>query len=467
MWFYGPAGAGKSAIARSIAELCAKRGWLAASFFFSRTTEGCNDSSRLIPTLVWQLIQSIPAIRETVVTSLENDPTILSLTPATQMKSLIIDPLNKVPKEELLKYPRLVIIDGLDECLPANSEIKERLSAKSQLDVLKFVSDLLGELDTPLYFLISSRPNLEIRERFTSRPLSPSADLLSLEDDRQSTNDIHTFLVSSFNEMRRQHYLPESWPKEADVIALVEKASGQFIYADTVIRYIRGHHGHENRLKAVLNLQLFHSKDSPFTMLDALLHQIFRSIKPDMIETVMEILGALMYIKNFPFRKLSHLVPFFGYQPGELVSIMGDLLSLVDVPDHPEGTIKVYHASLPDFLQNPSRSKQFYLDPSVIYVKLARRCTEGDSLRRFPSHPTISPYAYLTIYFECINRAIFTEQLGNLLLDFSIWTALGDFQMIFDPVFGQESMELMGIIRQEVRGQSHIFIFKWLTSSCL
>ena len=37
MWLYGPAGAGKSAIAQTIAELCHARHLLLASFFFSRT----------------------------------------------------------------------------------------------------------------------------------------------------------------------------------------------------------------------------------------------------------------------------------------------------------------------------------------------------------------------------------------------------------------------------------------------
>jgi hypothetical protein len=468
LWLYGPAGAGKSAIAQTVAELCEKLGLLAASFFFSRTVEGCSDSSRLVATLAWQLINLIPEIRETVLASLESDPTILSLTPAAQMKALIIDPLNKVSKEELLKRPRFVIIDGLDECLPTTSQIKEHLPAKSQLDILEIVLDSLHKINTPLYFLIASRPNREIREKFTSFPLKFFTYPLSLEDDPQSTDDIRSFLISSFNDMRRQDgYLPRSWPREAEITALVEKASGQFIYADTVIRYVRGHHGHEERLKTVLNIRPSYTKDSPFAMLDALLHQIFQSVREDAIEKIMEVLGALIFIKSYQFQKLSCLEPFFDYRPRELASVMGDVLSLVYVPENADGSIKIYHASLPDFLQDRSRSKAFYLDPSATYVKLARRCTQGDLLRRFPSHETISPYAYLTIYVECINRAIFTKQLGDLLLSFSIWTAPGEFQMLFDPVFGEESMNLMGIIRQEVRAQLHIFVLKWLNPPVL
>jgi hypothetical protein len=118
LWVYSPAGAGKSAITReTIAELCVEVNLLAAGFFFSRTVAGRNDSSRLGATLTWQLIQSIPEIREHVLASLERDPTIVSRTLATQMKALIIDPLNMLSKEILNQRPRFIIIDGLDECI--------------------------------------------------------------------------------------------------------------------------------------------------------------------------------------------------------------------------------------------------------------------------------------------------------------------------------------------------------------
>jgi len=37
MWLYGAAGAGKSAIAHTLAEICDKDGWLRATFFFWKT----------------------------------------------------------------------------------------------------------------------------------------------------------------------------------------------------------------------------------------------------------------------------------------------------------------------------------------------------------------------------------------------------------------------------------------------
>ena len=146
LWMYGPAGAGKSAITQTIAELC--EGLLGASFFFSRTAEGRSDSSRLIATITWQLIQVIPEIREIILDLLERDPTLFTRTQAAQTKNLIVDPLNAVPKEILEDRPRLIIIDGLDECFPP----------ESQQEILKLIADSVHQLFIPLYFLIASRP---------------------------------------------------------------------------------------------------------------------------------------------------------------------------------------------------------------------------------------------------------------------------------------------------------------------
>ena len=63
LWLYGPAGAGKSAIAQTIAELLEEAGFLAAAFFFSRNAVGRNDKAPLVATLVYQLVKSVPEIR--------------------------------------------------------------------------------------------------------------------------------------------------------------------------------------------------------------------------------------------------------------------------------------------------------------------------------------------------------------------------------------------------------------------
>ena len=410
LWMYGPAGAGKSAIAQSIAELC--EALLAASFFFSRTAHGRNDHSMLVATIVWQLIKSIPEIREIVLSALEYDPTLLSQTPATQMKALIVDPMNQVPMDLLAERSRLVIIDGLDECFPP----------ESQDDILDILSTSLRDLKTPLYFLIASRPHTNIRYAFSSDAFRSIMRTLPLEHDYQSTQDIRHYLTSSFGEIRRKHaYLPSSWPKADDIEVLVEKSSGQFIYAATVIRYIaRGHHGHEKRLDIVLKLRLPDNSAAPFAMLDALYLQIFRSVG-DEIEKVKEILGALVFLK-VDINKLEVLENFFSYRPGELASIMGDMHALVCIPDSRSESVKIYHASLPDFLLDPTRSQSFHLHAASVYLNLAQQCITRVDKDGSPAQW----YIYAKVFSECIfaSKSPFTVEVNKFLMKFTIWDSL-------------------------------------------
>ena len=78
LWLYGPAGAGKSAIAQTIAELLEEAGLLAAAFFFSRNAARRNDKTPLVATLVYQLVKSIPEIRAHVLEALEEDLALFS-----------------------------------------------------------------------------------------------------------------------------------------------------------------------------------------------------------------------------------------------------------------------------------------------------------------------------------------------------------------------------------------------------
>jgi len=164
LWLYGPAGAGKSAIAQTIAELLEELGLLAAAFFFSRNAAGRNDKTRLVPTLVYQLVKFIPEIRAHVLEVLEQDPALFSYSVEAQIQALIVKPLNAAANEEalaaiLLSRPRLIILDGLDECY----------TTSAQTQILNSLSTATKHLQIPLFFLIASRPEQDIRQSFNDQ----------------------------------------------------------------------------------------------------------------------------------------------------------------------------------------------------------------------------------------------------------------------------------------------------------
>jgi hypothetical protein len=376
LWLYGPAGAGKSAIAQTIAELLEKLGLLAAAFFFSRNAAGRNDKTRLVPTLVYHLIKSIPEIRAHVLDAVEQDPAIFSCSIDTQIQALIVKPLNAAANEKtlapiLLSRPRLIILDGLDECSPASA----------QTQILNALSTAARDLHIPLFFLVASRPEQDIRQSFNDQNTLGSLSFsIALDDTYRPDDDIRVFLRSTFDEIKRNHpsraHLPPSWPSLEDIRRVVEKSSGQFIFASTVAKYVNSHrHWPPDRLNIIF-AKSKPGQETPFAELDSLYHLILSSVA-----NAEKLQYVLMFLVLRPFwhsgvflKQTTTLVEkFLFYRPGEIDMILTDLHSIIYVPPWNETSeLRFFHASLPDFLLDRSRSMDLFLDQGAAYAKLTR-----------------------------------------------------------------------------------------------
>jgi len=119
MWMYGPAGAGNSAIARTIAEMCDEEILLLASFFLSKNDPSRSTVKPLVATIVYQIILNLADTQDAILGAIERDPLIFSKSLAVQVKSLIAVPLQQLAEagffNESTSRP-LVVIDGVDEC---------------------------------------------------------------------------------------------------------------------------------------------------------------------------------------------------------------------------------------------------------------------------------------------------------------------------------------------------------------
>ncbi|KDR74805.1 hypothetical protein GALMADRAFT_29862, partial [Galerina marginata CBS 339.88] len=236
MWLYGPAGSGKSAIARSIAELCAKEGILVASYFFSRFDSTRNHWRSLIATIAYQASLCFPDIRDRIIGTIEHDPLIFTRSLHSQILSLLIEPLQEYMDSgySIPTTPaRVVIIDGLDECEDRNSQVK----------ILEAISKSLQQHHLPLIFLIASRPEPDITGAFGFGYLSQVSTRNPLDDNYLPSEDIRLFLHDKFSEMKNFHpfhaQIPPAWPSEDALRTLVNKSSGQFIYASTVVKFVK------------------------------------------------------------------------------------------------------------------------------------------------------------------------------------------------------------------------------------
>ena len=373
MWLYGPAGAGKSAIAQSIAELCHKSNLLAASFFFSRTAVGRSDESRLIPTLVYQLCLSMPVIRKYVEDTIERDPMVLSRSLEAQVSSLMVDPLRRAlldvkDARSLHSGPKLIIIDGLDECG----------TAKVQRYILSVLVTAVQEISLPISFLVASRPEQIIRDAFRAEPLVSVTKQLALDDSYRPDDDIKLFFRSKFDDIKQNHplrdLLPPEWPSDSELDRLVQKSSGQFIYASTVMKYLDSpHHWPTDRLDIIFGLSN-PGIDTPFAELDALYVHIFSTVKN--ISRALEILSLLLLTRTDMEITPQLLENLFLLRHGDIYIILSDLHSVIDVPapaaDRASSVIRIFHASLGDFLLDKSRSTKLYIDTGNAHATLTR-----------------------------------------------------------------------------------------------
>src|SRR6188768_1054400 len=96
MWLYGAAGAGKSAIARTMSEILHARRQLLATFFFSRADSSRNNIKSVIPTLAYKITLAVPEARPRIVAVIESDPLVFHSTFAHQLQQLILEPLHQL-----------------------------------------------------------------------------------------------------------------------------------------------------------------------------------------------------------------------------------------------------------------------------------------------------------------------------------------------------------------------------------
>lgn len=367
LWLHGPAGAGKSSICQTIAEICRDIDDLAASFFFD---QGDNERA-LIPTIAYQIAQSANVMKKHISTAVLKDPLqIFSKSLPTQMRELIVQPLNHVSNESIL--PRLLLMDGLDQCRPEDS----------QENILQALYIAVKSGSFPLCILLSSRNEPHILDAFEGH-LRDFTRVIALDEKYEPDKDIATYLRSSFTSIQRKHRhnrsltSMSSWPSDSTLQTLVSRASGQFIYAATIIRFVDvRHQSPSQRLEIALGLSELHGDLdglSPFAQLDKLYQEIFREVFD--IRLTLRILGTVLLLQS-PIC-LKDLEDLLGLQSGESEIALSKLHSVINISDSPDSLLKgrfvyFYHESLKDFLFDARRSGIYHIDCDAVHRDLAQ-----------------------------------------------------------------------------------------------
>ncbi|KAF5322522.1 hypothetical protein D9619_000181 [Psilocybe cf. subviscida] len=383
-WLYGPAGAGKSAIAQTIAEKLHARRQLTASFFFSRASGSTSRGAEtdLVATLAHQLSQTVPATQPHIAAAVRQNPLVFDLALRDQVDALIVAPLIAVSNTHTssgTQRPGVIIVDGLDECR------KEHDAQKRVVDAL-----ILGLRRIPHHthkLIITSRPEHNIVSIFNNHD-EKLVRRMELDNRWNPNDDIRTFLNAAFADIRRTHFYFQShpvdkmWPGPKTVETLVRRSSGQFIYASVVLKYIKSEENYNPVTRLATILQLNNNEDRPYAELDALYHYIFSQIRG--VEEVLTILSLeRMYHKSYwgsgALPLDTFLSEFIGVNMDEIKFRLLPLVSLLIWEGDYKGDygkIHYMHASLPDFLLDPSRSDTFCMNTPSIATRIVRQATE-------------------------------------------------------------------------------------------
>ncbi|KAF9552542.1 hypothetical protein CPC08DRAFT_269092 [Agrocybe pediades] len=367
LWLKGGAGAGKSAIARSVAERCSDEGLLLGTFFFGAADPTRNHVEKLVATLSSQISIVLPEFRDTVAAFIEDDPLIFDRSIKTQFSTLIVRPLSSVLANRpaaSTATPRLIIIDGLDECSAINS----------QRDLLLALHEVTS-ITTLIRFLICSRPESHLNNTFSLPHMAPVIHKIFLDDDDfVASKDIRVYLVDKFRQIKEGHSfrqrLPDPWPTPKTVETLVDRSSGHFIYAATVIRYVESpRHRPDQRLDAIFQLRP-PFKDLPFTELDALYRLIIS--KAENLDTVLDIMVfSMLYGADSECQSIEAILQL---EEGSVEVLLADLRSIVAISgDSNSPYVEFLHKSLYDFLSEPQRAGDLYRDLSRAHLSHVAR----------------------------------------------------------------------------------------------
>ena len=381
VWLTGAAGAGKSAISNTIAERCDEEGRLLASFFFGLTDPSRNNVRMFFPTIAYQLCLALPQMRDSIVAAVERDPLLLRKSLSVQFNALVAEPLFYLLNHGMFdarNHPSCIVIDGLDECI----------DRKSRCELLEILSGATTRLHLPLVFLVASRPEHDIVTLFESTTLKSISKRLYLDVRYLPDRDVELYLRDKFADIKKNHpsscAIPPQWPSEKNVKNLVSKASGQFIYATTVIKYVSStRHNPMRRLERIFSLHSDH-KDLPFAELDMLYMHILSGVED--IERVLQILG--FFRLNDGYWNKDYVLIMLQSNIEDILPLFTDLSCLLEIQLFSNGStecmfIDVLHASFMDFLCDRSRSGKLYLD-----------------LSRWKSH-------YLAVAFGQLSRELF------------------------------------------------------------
>ncbi|TFK61470.1 hypothetical protein BDN72DRAFT_965145 [Pluteus cervinus] len=344
----GWAGTGKTTIAQTLAEYWAKQGQLAGSFFFSRSSEERSETPNVSSTILHQFLQTLGA---------DVDVGRLSSFGATWYA--LVDVLASTSHS--LPLPMVIVIDGLDECR----------YTYQQINLLRDILESLDKLGSSIKFLVCCRPERHLEDLFDefTPKLGPSYRI-HLGQSAEDNDDIRTFFRVSFDRICQHRRKDDAmslkdglWPTQEEVEGLVDRASGQFIFAATTVRFVDDET--EDPVE-MLNL-VMELRTPSFAAIDqlylAILSRVGKRLDENKksLELQQMMQNLILHVNHEPSSSLT--IAEFWFEKEVTVNILVKHFQALLVRNSQDSDILIQfrHKSFHDFLARPSAPHSFSL----------------------------------------------------------------------------------------------------------
>ncbi|KAF7346284.1 WD-REPEATS-REGION domain-containing protein [Mycena sanguinolenta] len=330
----GPAGSGKSTIAKTVAaRLEEEKKLLAASFFFSRDYAERKEIKYLSSTLAHQLADYNPKFRDLLVTLLKDDHSrLVHADPKEQFQKMVVELLAKMPPSQT---PWVICLDALDECGKDHGKI-----------LLYWLSDAISNIPVHIWFFLTGRPEICHSLTFNLSGLCRYNNIEAINSEI-ARKDIHFYVSHSL--------VDPTWDwkvTDRDVDEITSRANGLFIFAATAVRYVRMKSEHGSHPQKSVDGLL--KNNAHIISVHALYLQIIEEligipIDNDAFERSKKVLSAIVdLVEPQDIKTLARLLDI---EIGEFQWALVRLSAVWHVPDHVnEGVIKIIHLSFREFL---------------------------------------------------------------------------------------------------------------------
>lgn len=361
-WILGPAGVGKTAIMRTVAETETSNttNRLGATVFFSKE-KNCFPE-RILPTIAYQLSLRDVSYQNYISKLRREDPAYFKKDLDVQFEKLFVIPHLRNRLFGDSSHPWIIILDGLDECRsPGYAGFRFQYVQRTIVELIStFVQNYPS---ASLVWVVASRPERHltvVRDQIETSCLAEDI----LVHTAEAQEDLREYLRQAFNEIRGKYpyQVPPShitWPTPDDLRKIADAASGFFMFASAVVRFVEDRNPVAN-LRHVLSVvkqpeSIPKGIQNPFALLDSTYKQILNRIPEDVIADTKKFLACCLHWDG----SLQEMCNIIGVEQYAVYAAFEDLYSVLDIP-HPElaakRNVEWFHESFIDYLYDPKRS---------------------------------------------------------------------------------------------------------------